>query len=490
MTGGEAGEAWEERQRAFVDRLARQGLGALQRGTLVVVPSLSFSTAELRKIVGAVYYEERMLYTLLLLREPALRVVYVTSLPVDPAVVDYYLRFLPDGAGARSRLQFVDLGDGGPEPLTRKLVARPDGLDRVRAAVANAGSGPDGAYLQTFNVTAAERELSELLGLPIFGPPAHLSWLGSKTGSRRAARRAGVSVLYGCEDLWTTEDVEHGIETIRAHSPHADAVVVKLNNGFSGQGNAIIELCAPQGPLAQCKTTFGATHESWPSFETKIAAEGAIVEELVRHEPMVSPSVQVRIAPGGQIEVLSTHDQVLGGPERQVYLGCRFPADPEYRHAIQERATRVARLLAAEGVMGSFGIDFLVAAGTGGNAVYLSEINLRLGGTTHPYWMARLVTGGSYDPGLGDLMIGGHPRRYVATDNLKLAALAGRGPAEVIDLVDRSGLAYDPSTATGATLHLLGALPPFGKMGMTCIAPTLAEADALATEVEALLTAG
>src|SRR5207302_10894502 len=141
------------------------------------------------------------------------------------------------------------------------------------------------------------------LGLPLYGSPPHLFWFGSKTGSRRTARRAGVSVLAGMEDLRELADVEHAIDHIRARSPHADAVVIKLNNGFSGQGNAIVELDRPTTPLASASTIFCAADEAWPEYAAKIGAEGAIVEELVRDEPMVSPSVQLRIAPGGAFEV-------------------------------------------------------------------------------------------------------------------------------------------------------------------------------------------
>jgi hypothetical protein len=59
----------------------------------------------------------------------------------------------------------------------------------------------------------------------------------------------------------------------------------------------------------------------------------------------------------------------------------------------------------------------------------------------------------------------------------------------VIDAVDRAGLAFDPSTGSGATLHLLGALRPYGKMGATCIADTLDDAEALYKELIGVLTA-
>ena len=236
------------------------------------------------------------------------------------------------------------------------------------------------------------------------------------------ATRAGVPVMTGSEDLFTIEDVAEAINALRARRPKAEAVVIKLNDCFSGLGNVILEVDGLADPLPTSKTVFCSEQETWPSYIAKLAEQGGVVEELLRHPELKSPSVQLRIAPGGAVEVLSTHDQILGGPQNQVYLGCRFPAQMEYRLAIQGEALKVGEVLAGEGVIGPFGIDFLVV----GDDVYLSEINLRLGGTTHPFWMARLVTGGAYDPSSGDLIADGRPKYYVASDNVKSPALVGR----------------------------------------------------------------
>jgi hypothetical protein len=151
-----------------------------------------------------------------------------------------------------------------------------------------------------------------------------------------------------------------------------------------------------------------------------------------------------------------------------------------------EDARRVGAVLAAEGVVGSFGIDFVVVPGDG---AYLSEINLRLGGTTHPYWMARWVTGATYDQHRGELVApDGTPVRYVATDNIKSPQLAGWTPAEVVAAVDAEGLSFDRSTRTGVALHLLGAVPGYGKLGATCIARTAEAADELYVRLLDLLT--
>ncbi len=446
--------------------------GGADGDTLVVVPSISYPVSELRKIAAVQAYEDRMLFTLLLLADRAVRIVFVTSVAIDPAVVDYYLRFLPDPADARRRLELVDAGDPTVGSLSEKLLARPAILDRVRAAVA----GSPGAGMLPFNVTRAEQAVADALGVPLYGPRPDLVWLGSKSGSRQVAAEAGVAILPGAEDLFSVAELSKAIAGLRDSRPEATAVVVKLNNGFAGQGNAIIELDGLTEPLTASPTVFCAAEESWATYEAKIEAEGAIVEELVRSEGLRSPSVQLQISPSGGVEVLSTHDQILGGPENQVYLGCRFPARADYRLAIQAEGCKVAGVLASRGVTGVFGIDFLVD----GDRVTLSEINLRVGGTTHPYWMARLASGGSYDQGSGELRVpAGGSRSYVATDNLKSDALVGRRPAEIIERIDRAGLGFDPTTATGATLHLMGALPGWGKMGVTCIAETHESADDL-----------
>ena len=452
----------------------------LENGTIVVLPSATFPVAELRKIIGINHYEERLLCMVLLLRRPGLRMIYVTSLPVDEAIVEYYLGFLSDPAGARARLTMITLNDPGPKALSAKLVDRADVLDAVKASA----GAPEHAYVLPFNVTPHERTISERLGIPLYGPSPELAALGSKTGSREVAKRAGVEILEGAESLGSLAEVESAVTDL-VRSRGVGAVVVKLNNGFSGQGNALVDVSQLRLPLTDTPTTFCASEESWPSFTSKIAAEGAIVEELVQETGVVSPSVQLRIAPSGVFEVISTHDQVLGGPANQVYLGCQFPADPAYRLAIQERAEKVAAVLASEGVIGSFGIDFLVMPD---GRVYLSEINLRMGGTTHPYWMAKLATGGEYVHHRGELIAAGRPVAYEASDNLKSLALVGRSPSSVIEELDRRGWAFDLETRTGVMVHLLGALRAHGKMGMTCVAPSVGEASALFDEVSAHLT--
>lgn len=471
--------SFEELQDRFSRRISAGGPAELERGTIVVVPSLTFPAGELRKITAIAHYEERLLATLLMLRDPSVRLIYVSSTEIDPAIIDYYLSFTPDPGDAGRRLRTISVGDATARPLTEKLLDHPEVLQIIRAGA----TGPDDAFIFPFNVTPAERSLAEAVGLPLFGPPPHLAGFGTKSGARVVARRAGVPVLEGSEDVRSLGDLERAVARLRARRPNARAVVVKLDNGFSGQGNAIIDLDGLRSPIDRSVTVFCAEEEAWSSFGPKIESEGAIVEEQVRVAGITSPSVQVRIVPGGTVELLSTHDQVLGGPDDQVYLGCRFPARPEYRPLIEGYALKVAARLADEGVIGLFGIDFVVIPERHGHGAYLSEINLRVGGTTHPFLMARGVTGGSYDVSSGRLCADGRSICYVATDNIKSDRYAGLSPAHAIDALAGAGLAYDDRTKSGAALHMLGALERHGKIGATCLAPTVDDAAALHDDV-------
>ena len=453
-------------------RLGPRAPSELEEGTVIVLPSVTFPPEELRKIVAIQHYEERLLCLLLLLRNPKLRMLFISSLRVPEPIVDYYLGFLDDPRDAADRLYVLSIGDATPRALTQKVLEDPYAAKRI----AELASATQHSYILPFNVTSLEAELSERTGVPLYGPSPELVPLGSKSGSRRVAKEAGVPVLPGAEDIFSLEDLRVAILRLREQNPGAKTVVVKLNNGFSGQGNAIIDLDSVTDDLPDTPTVFCASEESWDSFGRKIEAEGGIVELLVREAGITSPSVQMRILPDGSEEIISTHDQLLGGPDDQVYLGCRFPADPAYRAPIQDHARAIAKVLAGEGVIGSFAMDFVVGAK---GDVFLSEINLRMGGTTHPFLMTRFATQGRYDEATGELHTDQGPRCYVATDNLKAPEYVGLDPVAIIRAVQAEGLAFDRATQSGITLHLLGALRGYGKLGAVCISESMTDADEL-----------
>ena len=170
-----------------------------------------------------------------------------------------------------------------------------------------------------------------------------------------------------------------------------------------------------------------------------LAGQGGIVEELIEGEDFRSPSAQLRISPSGQVDILSTHDQVLGGPHGQTYFGCRFPADPEYAPQVAVEALKVGRRLAREGVIGRCAVDFVAVRQDATWALYAIEINLRAGGTTHPFMAISTLTDGIYDPLAGEFRTRlGDLKHYVATDHLDAPAYQALTPDDLLDVVSRT----------------------------------------------------
>jgi len=459
--------------------------------TVVVVPSMTLDVEELTKLKGAQHYEERLLFMLILLSSPKTRVIFVTTEPIHPFIIDYYLQLLPGipFSHARSRLELFATYDTSPKPLTQKILERPTLLRRIRKAVGHA----DNAHLTVFNVTELEKQLSVALGLPLLDTdPRHLSF-GTKSGCRKLFRQANVPLPPGFEDLKGEEDIIDSLIELHKISPDMKRAVIKINEGFSGDGNAILPLGdmakhwkdkgARQklGEMLRTQARFQAHGMNWDGFLRKFVQMEGIVEEFVEGEVKLSPSVQMRITPVGDWQIISTHDQVLGGPDGQVFVGCSFPARRDYQDILHAAGDKVGKALAEAGVVGRFSIDFLcVANNNGGWDLSTVEINLRKGGTTHPFRTLQFLTGGRYDPETGLFQSGsGHPKYYFASDNLESDKYRGLSPEDLIDLVTYNGLHYSSATNTGAVFHMLGATSQYGKLGVTCIGDSHEEAKRL-----------
>ena len=144
------------------------------------------------------------------------------------------------------------------------------------------------------------------------------------------------------------------------------------------------------------------------------------------------------------------------------------------------RYAQVARVLAKKGVLGRFGGDFVSVRDHGGWRHLAIEINLRKGGTTHPFLMLQFLTDGRYDTEKGAFLTpGGQPRCYYASDNLESERYRGLTPYDLVDIAVVNGLHFHAATGEGVAFHLIGALSEFGKLGVVCIGQTHERADTL-----------
>jgi hypothetical protein len=465
--------------------------------SVVVVPSVTIDRVDERSGSLTQAYEERFLFLLLLLRQPRLRMVYVTSMPIAPSIIEYYLALLPGviPSHARARLSLVAVQDGSPRPLTAKLLERPRLVEAIRSLI------PDRrrCHLVPYNTTPLERDLALALGIPMYGADPQLFHFGTKSGCRRIFAEEGVRHPIGFEDLHSLDEVVDALARLRSARPGVGEALVKLNEGVSGGGNALVELRGlpppgSAGELSELRERVRAMRFEDPDmpfdgYVAKLGERGSIIEERITGVELRSPSVQLRVTPLGDVELLSTHDQLLGGPSGQSYLGCRFPADFAYARAISADASTIGQRLAREGVLGRFAIDFVVVRDTTGTwTPYAIELNLRKGGTTHPFLTMQFLTDGRYDATTALFVTpDGREKHLVATDHLEDPLLRGLRYDDLFDIVARHGIHFDQARQAGVVFHMISCLSEHGRVGLTAVGDTPAQAEATYRRAEQIL---
>jgi hypothetical protein len=487
LTDAEADARFAALQKKLVPLWKSMRAMSQDEQTIVVAPSISIDFEAPPAVIQA--YEERFLFLLLLLRQPRARLVYITSQGIHPSIIDYYLAQMPGviPSHARRRLFLPAPLDGSPAPLSAKLLARPKLLAEIRSLVVD----PDRAHLIAFNTTRLERDLALRLGIPLYGADPKFEPLGTKSGCRRLFAEEGVAHPLGIENLSSLDEVVAALARMRAERPAMRQALVKLNEGVSGEGNALVDLAGLPPPGGPGETTalgerlramqFEKPDATFDDYVEKLRERGGVVEERITGEEFRSPSVQLRVTPLGELELLSTHDQLLGGKSGQSYLGCVFPADPAYAATISREAAKVGRRLAREGVIGRFALDFVAVRDAGGEwRAYAIELNLRKGGTTHPFLTLQFLTDGSYDAERAVFTApSGRAKCFVASDHVKSPLYRALTPDDLIDIAVRHRLQFDQSRQTGVVFHMLSALPAAGRVGLTAVGDSPAEADAL-----------
>ena len=438
--------------------------GRAEDHVLIALPSFSLGESLLSHYGDRIpALEHRYLLAMLVLNRVDCDLVLVVCQAPTPEVLEYYFSLIaPERrAAARERLHVLEVPDPSHRPIAEKLLERPDLIDEVRRLIAGRP-----AYIEPWNVSDPEVAVALELEAPINGSPPRLWPLGFKSAGRRLFREAGVPVAAGCEDVRTIDDVLAAVAAVRAARPHVTGVVIKHDDSGAGDGNWVIDLRTP-GDLRR-------TLAALPDWYLRDLAKGAVVEELITGTRFTSPSVQIDVLPDRRVVVLATHEQVMGGTTGQVYMGCRFPADAAYVAELARHGRAVGKSLAQRGVLGRASIDFAAARDPRGRwHLHGLEVNLRKGGTTHPYAVLRNVAPGRYEEEAGRWVThDGSPRAYWATDNLIDPSWQGIAPRVVIAGVAAEGLELDPSTGTGVVLHMLSCLAIDGRMGLTAIGRT------------------
>ncbi|MFE4368273.1 peptide ligase PGM1-related protein [Streptomyces sp. NPDC056835] len=434
------------------------------------------------------------------MRDAEAQIAYFSDLAVSASAGD------PADGKPRDRVEVLSLDDSSPRWLSEKLLdtERPEALvarKRLTEAVAAARAAGDDIRLSYFEPSENLESLAEELGVPADQAPARCIPLGTKAAGRALFQEAGIAVAPGTAECFDLDGLVDGVRALLAGG--SGRLVLKLSSTAygAGLGNAIVDLT----DLADLADTAAGGAErlaglvrdrlagsqvldgslGWEGFRAAIPEAGVLAEELLAGDELRSPSYQGRIRDGAVVTV-STHEQVLG-PNGQTYTGSAFPAADAYRSTLIEYGRRVGAALIRRGVaQGDYGVDFVTVRHGEEWQVYGIELNLRATGTMHAFGaVTGLLDALPDDDGV---LYGpdGTRRTYLASDSITSPAYRGLMPAGLIDLVRDSPLHWNPAQGRGVVLHMLSALPDYGKFGAVCVGADQAEAAELMSRLRAL----
>ena len=113
--------------------------------------------------------------------------------------------------------------------------------------------------------------------------------------------------------------------------------------------------------------------------------------------------------------------------------------------------------------------------------VYAIEINLRKGGTTHPFLTLQFLTDGALRR--RGRRVPHAARRAEVLRRERSRALAARIASfthdDLFDIVARHGLHFDQSRQKGVVFHMINGVGEQGALGLTAVGNTREEAEAL-----------
>ena len=380
--------------------------------------------------------------------------------------------------------------DSSPRPLSEKLLERPRLLaaDRARSIPDRVAITP--RPLQHDRAGAGPRARAR--HPDVRRRPAARSISGTKTGCRRLFAEVGVPHPLGVEDLHTPRRARRrrSASCVRQRPEHAQ-VIVKLNEGVSGEGNAIVDLRglpAPGSPTSarRCDSGCGRWSSSRrhavrrvprPSSPSAAASSRSAIDGRRAAEPERAAAGHADRRGRAAVDARPAARRAERAELPRAAASRRTSATPgdhePTRHAIGER-------LAREGVLGRFALDFVVVARP-------PAAGRR---TPSRSTCARAARPTRSSPCSSSPTVATTRRRRCSSrpSGRREAPRRDRPPRvrprcaacaldDLFDIVVRHGLHFDQSRQTGVVFHMISSLTEHGRVGLTAVGDTPEEAE-------------
>jgi hypothetical protein len=404
-----------------------------------------------------------------------------------------------------STVQVFETNGASLGALSAQMLADPALTTALQGTVLAAKEGGQKIKIAFFAPSERSHGIATLLGAPSDASGVELSALwGSKSKSRETFKEASVPHPEGFYHVHTTlSEVRASLALLLENTPSSVRAVAKMNDASYTAGDGFVhinmaalralpsEVIRGERSLTASELENPSVKEGWrslQSFEESLASrihEGVVIEDWRTDvNTTFSPSGQGFIRADRDVKVRSTHVQILGGEEKTSYQGAVYPAPAGAHEKIAEEIQKVGAYLSAQGYRGPFGVDFIV---THTGEILATEINARRLGTTHPYTLAKQLTGTSRDSRTQQLTYADGAKVYYVNQWLRDDSIKSLSAEEAYATLRSAGLLWDAEKREGVALQISAGLPE-GFVEITALATNPEKAQVLQAQArEALL---
>ena len=306
-------------------------------------------------------------------------------------------------ASARARLHVLEVPDPSHRSIAEKLLDRPDLIDELRRADRRTAGVHRAVerHRPRGGGGAGAGRADQRLGA------AAVAARASRAPVAGCSRRPGVPVAAGCEDVRTIDDVLAAVAAVRAARPARRRGGDQARRQRRGRRQPGDRPAHPRRPARHgSRRCPSGTSTTWPT--------ARVVEELITGTRFTTPSVQIDVLPD-QPGRGARHPRAGDGRRRRPGVhGLPLPRRPGLRRrswpgTAGRSASAWPRTACSAGRASTSRRRGTRAARWHLHAL---EVNLRKGGTTHPYAVLRNIAPGPLRRGGGpvDLRRRVHPR--------------------------------------------------------------------------------
>lgn len=380
------------------------------------------------------------------IQDPNVDVIFISPVPLSDETLQYYLKLL----GLSSAVASGEVDDQCDMSDRYKILV-PEAIKsfpthrmslstilkyspRTLKRIANLTRGRT-AYMVTGIAHKDDLAVADFLDIPILCPEPELAGLYStKSGNKRIFASASIETPPGEYDIYSLGQLYESLAQLVTENLSVKRWLFKLDDEFDGRGIAYCDVTQhlkcfkwaqkearrygekwskkwaqeaayikihaeiPDILEAHASPCNKKIYPTWHEYLSHFLAQGGVIEACPPAESTTALTADMIIEPSGQVEVISTGDQIHAESELQCW-GLSMPQASVEPAIINAMCKHIATACKSRGIIGYLSVVFItfIDPKTMGQTVWALDLRLHYSDSVAMFQLTRYVTNGQFN---------------------------------------------------------------------------------------------